>query len=108
MATWTGVPSPEIEGPTPLEWLRVLWRGSVFVLGMLLLMLLFWLFRLLEWPFGTRKASNFVIWLACCMSCWLLGVRVKTEGRPMDQGGARVCNHTSWMDIFVPNWDHVY
>lgn len=101
MATWTGVAEPKLEAPTALEWLRVALRGVVFVTGMVILMLLFWLARLVEWPFRTRKFSNFIIWLACVMSCWLMGLRVEVEGMPMEAGGARVCNHSSWMDIFV-------
>ena len=101
MATWMGIPEPEITRPTPLEWLRIVFRGSIFVVGMIVLMLCFWLARLLELPFGTRAASNFIIWITCVMSCKLLGVRVERVGEPMSQGGARVCNHSSWMDIFV-------
>jgi len=101
MATWTGVAEPKIEPPNMLEWGRVVLRGSVFVCGMIVLLLLYWLSRLVELPFGTRKMSNFIIWLACVMSCRVLGLRVEVVGRPMRQGGARVCNHSSWIDIFV-------
>ncbi len=101
MATWIGPPEPEFAPLGLFEWGRVVLRALVFVTGMVVLMLCFWVARLLEWPLGTRAGSNFVIWLACVMSCWLLAVRVERVGTPMAQGGARVCNHSSWMDIFV-------
>ncbi len=101
MATWMGPPEPVMERLSFLEWVVVVLRGSGFVVGLMVLMLCFWLMRLLELPFRTRRASNFIIWMTCVMSCWLLGIKVETVGKPMSQGGARVCNHSSWMDIFV-------
>ena len=68
---------------------------------MAFLMVCFWIARGLEFLAGGRALSNFVIWIACVLGCWLLGVRVDRVGQPMTQGGARVCNHSSWMDIFV-------
>lgn len=101
MATWKGPPEPVFERPSLIQWFRVIFRGLVLALTMIVLMLCFWMARLFEWPFKARAGSNFIIWLACVLSCRLLGVQVETLGTPMSQGGARVCNHCSWMDIFV-------
>jgi len=101
MATWMGPPEPEMKRLTVLEWGVVVLRGSLLVISIVVLMLCFWIARLVEWPLGGRTGSNFVIWLACVISCRLFGIRVEILGQPMSQGGARVCNHSSWMDIFV-------
>jgi 1-acyl-sn-glycerol-3-phosphate acyltransferase len=34
-------------------------------------------------------------------AAWLLGIRVRSVGAPMAQGGAMVANHSSWTDILV-------
>ncbi len=101
MATWIGPPEPEFNRPTPLEWARILFRGILFILFIVVLMICFWIARAIEAVVGGRRLSNFIIWLACVISCWVLGVKVERVGTPMLQGGARVCNHSSWMDIFV-------
>ncbi len=101
MATWMGPKEPEFTRPTVLQSVRLVVRLAVFVSGMIFLMLLFWVARGFELVVGGRHMSNFIIWIACVMSCWLLGLKVDVVGTPMAHGGARVCNHCSWADIFV-------
>lgn len=81
--------------------LRFVVRAIAFILAIIVLMMAYWLARLLELPFGTRRLSRVVIWFACVFSSWLCGLRVSVEGTPMREHGALVCNHCSWSDIFV-------
>lgn len=101
MATWIGPTPPEITAPRGGEWVRFAVRAIVFSLAMVILLLAFWIARLLELPFRRRGLSGFVIWFACVMSNWLCGITVETVGAPMEKPGAWVCNHSSWLDIFV-------
>ena len=101
MATWKGPAEPEFLPLTLTEKVRLAARGLFMAIMMIILMVLFWICRLLEWPFGSRTASNAVIWVACAWSCKVMGLKVEAEGEPMSQGGARVCNHSSYIDIFV-------
>lgn len=101
MATWMGPAPPVFEKRRPWETLRMLMRLLAFLASLFVLLPAFWIVRLIEWPFGSRRGSNFIIWITCKLGAWLCGIRVITEGTPMTQAGARVCNHSSWLDVFV-------
>jgi len=69
------------------------------------------LIRLVEMPLNgaARPWSPHVTQTVCSVSLILLGLRLTMRGRPMEQRGALVANHASWLDIFVLNaCDRVY
>lgn len=41
-----------------------------------------------------------MIWIFCALGARVLGLQVLVRGIPMQMGGARVANHSSWLDIF--------
>lgn len=101
MATWIGPEPPKFSKLNPLEWFRFAIRIFIFVMATAVLLIAFWMARLIEFPVGSRRFSNFVIWFSCFMTAKLSGIHVDTVGEPMAHGGAWVCNHSSWLDIFV-------
>ena len=88
-----------------MGWLRFALRagafGAVTYGGLVLLLLL----RLIERPlFGldrpwTPQITRFV----CRASLRIMGIGLTVSGKPMDQRGAMVANHASWLDIFALN-----
>lgn len=89
----------------PLGWLRVLMRGLVLgglVFGCLLLLLLV---RLIERPLcGVRRpVTPFITQFVCRNALRIMGVKFRTSGALMQQRGAVVANHSSWLDIFTLN-----
>lgn len=89
----------------PRGWLRVIVRGSV--LGMLTFggLGLLLLIRLIERPmFGdARPITPHITQYVCRCAFWVMGIRLRIQGRPMQQRGAVVANHASWLDIFALN-----
>ena len=86
-------------------WLRVGLRGGAmgFVIysGLLLLLLL----RLIERPlFGpSRPWTPYITQAVCKLVFPILGLPLITRGTPMQNKGAVVANHSSWLDIFALN-----
>ena len=86
-------------------WCRVLLRGGVLgavtfgSLGLLLLV------RLIERPlFGqTRPLTPHITQFVCRAAFRIMGIGLRVTGRPMEQRGAVVANHASWLDIFALN-----
>jgi 1-acyl-sn-glycerol-3-phosphate acyltransferase len=105
MTTWAGAPEPEPSKIDSVGWLRVILRGVPMVAlvfgGLVTLLLL----RLIERPIHglhrpwTPKITRFV----CRGALALMGLKLRVEGAPMEQPGAMVANHSSWLDIFVLN-----
>ena len=93
-------PRPGVAG-----WLLVLLRGGVLgalvYAGLALLLLL----RLVERPlFGmARPWTPNITWFVCRMAFPILGIGYKVTGKPMEERGAIVSNHSSWLDIFALN-----
>lgn len=89
----------------PLGWLRVVLRGLAIVLvtytGLMLLLLL----RLIERPlFGLeRPITPWITQAVCRLDLWIMGLRVRVQGRQSGEGGALVANHTGWIDILTLN-----
>ena len=86
-------------------WLRIVVRGSVFALvtfGGLAILLLF---RLIERPlFGeSRPITPHITQFVCVMAFRIMGIGLRIHGNPMQQRGAVVANHASWLDIFALN-----
>lgn len=105
MFTWRPDDMPTEMRITSAGWLRVAVRGLFLVLvlitGVLATVLLRAPERLL---FGLgRPWTPFVTQWVCRLSLAILGVGLKTQGQPMKEPGAVVCNHLSWLDIFALN-----
>ena len=78
-----------------VTWMMV----AVVIYGLLVV---FWLVRLFEWPFG-RPVTPDITRLASRTSLRLMGIRLSVRGTPMRMAGATVANHVSWLDILVMN-----
>jgi len=105
MFTWRPDDMPAETCITFAGWLRVAVRGLFLVLvlitGVLATVLLRAPERIL---FGLgRPWTPFVTQWVCRLGLGILGIGLKTQGRPMKEPGAVVCNHLSWLDIFALN-----
>jgi len=103
--TWTPPPEPVPRATTPAGWLRVVLRGSVLgtiTFGGLALMLVL---RLIERPlFGLHRPMTPFLTQAVCRAAFVvLGMGYVMRGKRMEDRGAIVCNHVSWLDIFALN-----
>lgn len=103
--TWNSdhPPDPVIVGP--FGWVRVVLRGFalvVLVFGGLILLLLI---RLLERPlYGLhRPFTPFITQFVCRNAFRILGMGFEASGTLMQERGAVVANHGSWLDIFALN-----
>ncbi len=98
------------EAPDPIElgflgWVLVFLRGvplAILVFGGLIILLIV---RLLERPlFGVqRPITPFIAQFVCRNAFRILGIGFRTSGVLMQERGAVVANHTSWLDIFALN-----
>ena len=105
MFTWRPDDMPAETCITFAGWLRVAVRGLFLVLvlitGVLATVLLRAPERIL---FGLgRPWTPFVTQWVCRLGLGILGIGLKTQGHPMKEPGAVVCNHLSWLDIFALN-----
>lgn len=82
---------------------RALARAAIMVPLVYGCLLLFWVVRLLEWPFGGRPVTPFITQFVCRNSLRALGISYHVHGQPMRHRGAVVANHSSWLDIFILN-----
>ncbi len=104
-ATWHSDALPEPERFGMFGVIRAIARGSllaVITFGCLAVLLLV---RLIEKPvFGLeRPITPYITQFVCRSAFVILGLPVRVTGVPMDQKGAYVANHSSWLDIFVLN-----
>lgn len=101
------IPPPEPE-PVPFgwaDWARLLVRGAILggiTFGGLAVMLLL---RLIERPlFGLhRPVTPFLTQAVCRAAFVILGMGYVVRGKRMEERGAVVANHVSWLDIFALN-----
>jgi len=103
--SWNGAEYPANVRKTPMAWLRALRRGvplALVTFGCLAILLLV---RLIERPvFGLHRPITPHITQFVCKSAFLLmGMGLRVEGQPMEEKGAAVANHSSWLDIFALN-----
>lgn len=101
--------SPETDPPPRhddgLGWLRLALRAvplvAVIYGGLLLTLVL----RIVERPLCglARPITPRVTVVVCRVVLWILGLRLRVQGRAMTGPGAIVANHASWLDIFVLN-----
>ena len=101
---WRDVPIAPIKIGA-IGWVLVLLRGSVLgsvTYGGLALLLLV---RLIERPlFGlNRPWTPHITQSVCRLAFLILQLPLVVQGAPMQQRGAVVANHSSWLDIFVLN-----
>ena len=102
--TWHDAPPPT-PSVTLLGWLRFLVRVAVLGLvtygGLVVLLLL----RCLERPlFGLNRPWTPQITRTVCRAAMrIMGIGLSVRGAPMQQRGAIVANHASWLDIFALN-----
>ena len=102
MNTWDPDHNPAPRRFGPGTWIRIIlvWLLTASVVYGLLVM--FWLVRAAEWPFG-RPVTPGITRIACGASLRLMGIRLRIDGTPMKAAGAVVANHVSWLDIFAMN-----
>ncbi|MEO0831323.1 MAG: lysophospholipid acyltransferase family protein, partial [Pseudomonadota bacterium] len=105
-STWYSDEPPDPHQRITLAgWMRVVLRGLpmgtiVFsCLGLLLLV------RLIERPlFGVRRPwTPWITRFVCNSAIAILGMKLVCHGVPMQQRGAGIANHSSWLDIFTLN-----
>ncbi|SFR48783.1 lysophospholipid acyltransferase family protein [Litoreibacter janthinus] len=104
-STWDSNVAPPHRKMGPMAWLRVGLRGvplAILVFGGLAVLLLV---RLVERPIHGfhRPWTPHITRFVCRAAFICLGVRFRSEGQPMQQRGAVVSNHASWLDIFALN-----
>ncbi len=110
-ATWRSDDVPAQPRIGPLGWVRAVLRGlalAVVTYGGLIVLLLV---RLVERPLcGLRRpVTPWITRFVCRAAFVILGIRHRVTGRPMQQKGALVANHASWLDIFTLNaCDRIY
>ncbi|MEL7258063.1 MAG: lysophospholipid acyltransferase family protein [Pseudomonadota bacterium] len=103
--TWQGEGTPEPERIGALGLVLVILRGVTMMLVLLLGIVLTLVLRPIEgliWKVR-RPLTAPVTQNVFRIGLWILGLRRKTVGRPMQAGGAVVANHSSWLDILVLN-----
>ena len=102
---WNSDEAPDPINLGPLGWVLVILRGvplALLVFGGLIVLLAI---RLFELPlFGVRRPiTPFIAQFVCRNALRFLGIGFRTSGELMQQRGAVVANHTSWLDIFALN-----
>ncbi|WP_170330108.1 lysophospholipid acyltransferase family protein [Ruegeria arenilitoris] len=104
-ALWNSEDEPDPINLDLVGWVLVILRGvplAILVFGGLIILLAI---RLVELPlFGVRRPiTPFIAQFVCRNALRLLGIGFRTSGELMQQRGAVVANHTSWLDIFALN-----
>lgn len=102
---WDMPEEPAWERPTAAGWLRVALRGGSLgslVFGGLFVLLVV---RLIEKPiYGLhRPLTPHITQFVCRNAFRILGMRHRVQGSRMEERGAVVANHASWLDIFTLN-----
>nr|WP_090026930.1 lysophospholipid acyltransferase family protein [Lutimaribacter saemankumensis] len=106
MPEWDMPPEPAHERIPVMGWVRVFLRGLalIAVIGVCL-GLMFVGHYLIERPFyGKKRPLTPYLTVFVCRSAFIiLGMKYSRRGARMDQRGAVVANHSSWLDIFTLN-----
>lgn len=106
MPEWDMPPEPAPERIPVMGWVRVFLRGLalIAVIGVCL-GLMFVGHYLIERPFyGKKRPLTPYLTVFVCRSAFIiLGMKYSRRGARMDQRGAVVANHSSWLDIFTLN-----
>jgi len=90
---------------TPMGWIRVVLRVVPMLVVILVGLTVLLLVRLIERPvFGMhRPVTPYITQFVCKSSLFIMGLRLLVTGKRMQQKGAVVSNHASWLDIFTLN-----
>lgn len=101
--TWNAETPPEEVKITAAGWLRLVLRIAGLAVVLVICLVLLLLGRLIERPLaGLRRPVTPVFQRIVCRAFFTFsGMRLKITGRPMQERGALVSNHTSWLDIFT-------
>jgi 1-acyl-sn-glycerol-3-phosphate acyltransferase len=97
---------PALDRTVPARgWVWIVLRGLPMLIVLCVMFVTLLVVRLLERPiFGmARPITPWITQGFCQIACAFLGLRIKIKGAPMRERGAFVCNHASWLDIFVLN-----
>ena len=105
MSTWRGEPETPTDPINTVGWMLVLLRAPllfVLIFGGLSVLLLV---RLMEQPLfsPSRPVTPFITQVVCKMTLRIIGLHVRRRGNLSKRAAAVVCNHSSWLDIFVLN-----
>ncbi len=105
MSTWTSPHSPPTRQIGAAGWGRVVLRLSVLIIVFAAGLTTFLSFRLVEKTFlaGKRQISPSIVKHVCRVALSVLGLPLNTQGTAFEGAGARVANHSSWLDILVLN-----
>lgn len=103
--SWQSEDDPDPIEIGPIGWMLVLVRGlplAILVFGGLIILLML---RLVERPlFAERRpVTPYIAQFVCRNAFRILGIGYSTTGELMQERGAVVANHTSWLDIFALN-----
>ena len=103
--TWDSEETPQTLKPGVLGWLRILVRGTVIVLTIVLGLAILLPLRLIERPMHGmfRPWTPHITRVVCRLSLLWMGLRYEVRGTSMRTPGALVANHSSWLDIFALN-----
>jgi len=102
MNRWDGGTPIVLDVPKGLQWLRVLIRAVLGAGTIAQLLIPLVIVRAVgAWGIGQR-----IVRLACWICLKVIGLPVTIKGKPMEQAGVVVANHTSWLDILVLNVCH--
>ena len=90
---------------TPMGWARVVLRVVPMLLVILGGLVVLLLLRLIERPlFGMKRPiTPYITQFVCKSALFIMGLRLIVTGDRMQQKGAVVSNHASWLDIFTLN-----
>ena len=104
-STWHSDDPPDPTVNAGFGWVLVCLRGvslALLVFGCLILLLLV---RMVERPLCGlhRPVTPFITQFVCRNAFRILGMGFETTGALMQQRGAVVANHASWLDIFALN-----
>ena len=103
--TWSDVPDPEFPAIGVAGWVRIVLRGTALVIWIGVWFAIFLVFRVVEQLINgeDRPLTPLITQIVCRGGLILVGLQFKTRGAPMQQKGAVVANHSSWLDIFTLN-----
>jgi len=103
MTEWHAEENLEYPALGVVGWVIAVGRLGLIFLVIYSLMLVYFVFWLIEIPFRGRPLTAWVVQAACILSLWILGMHLQCHGDAMGHDGAIVANHASWIDVFVLN-----
>lgn len=105
MSTWDSALPPPDMAMTRAERRRAAWRFMLLALGLVPTLVALVMARALDVVLhaGARRVSPRVVQGYSAVLIRVIGLRTEHSGVVMNQPGALVANHASWLDIFVLN-----